>query len=371
MKKTLLSLAVTLAAIQGVSAQEQQAPQALELRPAQVSVLPGVGTNGKHGARYYQPFSFNLLGGSNGGVNGFELGGILNVDKAFARGLQIGGVANLVGGPVRGVQVGGILNTSTDASGLQVGGIANIGTGNAKGAQIAGITNIIKGEANGLQVAGIVNTAPQGVTGAQVSGVVNIAGKAKGLQLSTVNKAKVVRGLQLGVVNIADSAHATLGLVNIVRKNGYYRGEVWAGETFFGNAAFKMGTKRLYTMLALGWRQEDAIYHVAYGAGIGSELGKVAGFTLSADLLSYQVSEDELWTDRSTNQLQQVRLLAARELKGNTALLAGATFNVFESSFTADGRERGMDIAPWHFYSKVHRNTRVTLWPGVNMGFRF
>ncbi|MFT2007055.1 LA_2272 family surface repeat-containing protein [Pontibacter sp. 13R65] len=359
MKKLILGMLLTASALQVAFAQEQSVPE-LEYRPGQVSVVPGVGTNGAMGDRYYSAFSFNLLGGRNGGVSGFELGSLFNIDKSFMCGAQVAGITNLVGGPVKGLQLGGILNTAGES---------------VTGAQIAGIVSATKGNARGLQLSGIASLARDGVDGVQTSGIVNLAGgKSKGLQLGTVNIAKNIQGLQVGVVNIADSVGGgTLGLINIVRKNGYYRGEVWAGETLYGNAAFKMGTRKLYTILALGWRPKEDDYYLAYGLGLGTILGNIAGADVNLDLLTYNIAKNQIWTDGSTNQMHQVRLVGARELGGRTAVLLGATFNVMHSNYppTAEATGRGMDIAPWNLYNKVHRNTRVILWPGLNLGLRF
>lgn len=345
---------MVLATLPNVVAQEST-PE-LESRPAQVSVVPGIGTNGLNGSAYRQPFSFNLLGGSNGGVNGFELGGILNIDRAFATGLQIGGLANIVQGPVRGLQIGGVVNTAaSELIGLQIGGVANL----------------VKGSVSGLQLGGVVNAASESVDGAQISGVVNIAQQVDGLQLGVVNLAGTAKGLQLGVVNIADSAGEMIGVLNIARKNGYYRGELWAGETFYGNAAFKMGTKKFYTIFALGWQQRDEVYRLGYGLGFGAALGRVAGVDLNLDLLNYQVSEERMWMSNSTNLMQQARLVATIGIGGRKAVLIGTTFNVFESDFKNSGEGTGMDLAAKTIYSKIHRDTRVTMWPGLNAGFRF
>ncbi len=51
------------------------------VRPYQVSVIPGVSTNGALNSQVINNFSFNILGGYSGGTNGFELGGLFNIDK--------------------------------------------------------------------------------------------------------------------------------------------------------------------------------------------------------------------------------------------------------------------------------------------------
>lgn len=384
MKKLLVVLGLAALAAQETVAQE------LERRPAQISVVPGIGTNGTAGKKIYQPFSFNILAGLNGGVNGFELGGILNIDTEFARGVQVAGVSNLVGGETEGVQLAGVVNANKgDSKAWQMAGVANLNKGgsgnsqwagvvnvaggNSTGSQLGGVANVVKGDMQGLQAAGVVNVATGNVDGAQFSGVINQARSIRGAQIGVINLAGSSKGLQLGVINIADSATTTVGLINIVRRNGYYRGEVWAGETFYANAAFKMGTRRFYSLLAAGWRQKDKTYQLGYGFGIGSELMSRDKAALSLDLIAYQLAENELWTKEGTNNLYQARLSWARQVSGNTAFLIGATFNVFNSTFQSNGADGsiGMDITPWNIYSEVHGGRRITMWTGINVGFRF
>ncbi|HEX2608358.1 MAG TPA: carboxypeptidase-like regulatory domain-containing protein, partial [Flavisolibacter sp.] len=59
-------------------------------RPYQVSLTPGLGTHGKLSAQVSNNFSLNVFGGYNGGVNGFEMGGLFNIDKKNVQYVQIG-----------------------------------------------------------------------------------------------------------------------------------------------------------------------------------------------------------------------------------------------------------------------------------------
>ncbi|MER2999497.1 hypothetical protein [Pontibacter populi] len=363
--------------------------QELDHRPAQLSVVPGIGTNGIKSGNYYNTFSFNLLGGYNGGVQGLELGGILNMDKEFSKGVQMAGVANLVGGESAGVQMAGVVNVNAGgSSAVQMAGVANINKGwssssqfsgvlnvagaNGKGVQFSGVANVVNGSMHGFQAAGVINVAGE-VKGSQLSGVINQAKAISGTQVGVLNIAGNSKAAQIGVINIADSANTTIGLINIVRKNGYYRGEIWAGETLYANAAFKMGTKNFYSLIAAGWQQKDSHYHLAYGFGIGSEFITRERSALNLDLIAYHLSKDELWTDESANNLYQTRLIWARSIAGNKSVLVGATFNVLHSEHAPVGAddEIGMDIAPWSTYNEVSHNRRIAMWPGLNIGFRF
>ena len=95
-------------------------------RPYQASLVPGLSTNGKLNSQVINNFSLNVFGGYSGGVNGFEIGGLFNIDKKNVQYVQVGGLFNMVGGYVSGVQIGGLSNTVLDSlSGFQVGGITN------------------------------------------------------------------------------------------------------------------------------------------------------------------------------------------------------------------------------------------------------
>lgn len=99
------------------------------VRPIQGSIIPGLSTNGKLNSQVINNFSFNLFGGYSGGVDGFEIGGLFNIDKKNVQYTQIAGLFNNVGGSMRGAQLAGLSNTVLDS---------------ARGAQLAGINNFSK-----------------------------------------------------------------------------------------------------------------------------------------------------------------------------------------------------------------------------------
>ncbi|HMF72343.1 MAG TPA: STN and carboxypeptidase regulatory-like domain-containing protein, partial [Flavitalea sp.] len=80
-------------------------------RPYQFSFTPGLSTNGAMNGQVINNFSVNLFGGYSGGLNGFEIGGLFNINKMDARYVQAGGVFNVVGGKMEGVQLAGIHNS--------------------------------------------------------------------------------------------------------------------------------------------------------------------------------------------------------------------------------------------------------------------
>lgn len=239
----------------------------------QFSVLPFLSSNIKHRTRF-NVFSFNLVWGINGGVNGFEFGlvgnsikrhvhglqiagffnnaeghlygtqvsGILNIVKGDIVGLQAAGLWNLGGNiygsqfsilgniarDLYGMQFGGLSNIATDVYGFQLSGLLNFANGKLFGSQIAGFGNVAWGGKSAVQFAGLFNisakaqfqiagffNSAQSVDGAQVGGL-NIAKNVKGVQMGVVNTTKELEGLQIGLINHAQKARGLmLGLINI------------------------------------------------------------------------------------------------------------------------------------------------------------
>ncbi|MFL5808618.1 MAG: STN and carboxypeptidase regulatory-like domain-containing protein, partial [Flavisolibacter sp.] len=124
-------------------------------RPVQFSLAPGLSTHGNLSAQVVNNFSLNVFGGYNGGLKGFELGGLFNIDKTYVQYFQAAGLFNIVGGHVKGLQIAGISNTVLDsAHGIQVSGISNMVKGKFGGWQLSGIYNHVADTVRGLQLAG-------------------------------------------------------------------------------------------------------------------------------------------------------------------------------------------------------------------------
>lgn len=204
-----LVLAVVILTTSKIVAQHSDT---LMTRKIQVSFIYPLGSNGLHSNAYSNNFSFNYLYGVNGGVNGFELGGIGNYNK----------------GKVKGVQIAGI---------------SNINVGSSKGVLLSGISNVVKDSISGVAVSGIVNYTTKSSKGFQLS-TINISKEdVQGVQFGVINYAKRIKGIQFGLINIADSAEsgASIGLINVVRKGGYFSFEATGGDALHGNLNFKIG----------------------------------------------------------------------------------------------------------------------------------
>ncbi len=334
----------------------------------QVSLVPGISSNGLMNSSASTPLSFNLISGYTGSVNGVEVGGFLNIIKKDLNGVQISGFSNIVGGKVDGVQVAGFTNLSlTEMNGAQVAGFLNLARGTSNGAQVSGFVNISTQEQNGVQIAGFVNLCPKDINSAQVSGFVNygknlkgiqvagylnvVGGKAKGgqvagflnvalkdvdgiqiagmhnhargrvkgIQIAPFNYAKKLSGVQLGVFNIvSDSISGVpIGLFTIAPK-GYTRLQFEHSPTITAKASLISGVKSFYNLLSVGFVEKDR-YSIGYGIGSMISLGEYVG-------VNFQLS-----TDQFTKDFQNDEIDLNTRLASGISLRLGKRFEIFGS----------------------------------------
>ena len=226
---------------------------ASQVIPLGIDVLPYVGvSSGWPDAT--RRLSLNVLGGRSGGILGLEMGGGLNLTGGSVRGLQMVGGVNLVDHDLRGVQMAGLMNlVQGRAQGLQVAGGLNYAAKGVRGLQSA-LINAQGGALQGLQLAGVnLSFGSQPDRGAQI-GALNIqTGPTEGLlQMGGVNVATThVDGLMFGALNIAPSATASLGAVNV-----FWEGEsavqTWADSAALLQTGFKHGSGLTYNIYHVG-----------------------------------------------------------------------------------------------------------------------
>lgn len=273
-------------------------------KPFQFSLVPGLGTHGRMGAQVINKFSVNMIGGYTTGTNGVELAGIFNIDKKEVKHVQAAGIFNIAGGIVSGVQLAGIYSLDLDSmKGAQAGGVGNIVEGGVtgvqlagffnkvekgvvgvqaagfynqdqdsmKGVQLSGIYNIVQGSMAGVQAAGLVNWVKERTGGLQLAGIGNISKtEIKGVQIGTLfNVTRKLKGLQIGLVNIADTTDGyMIGLVNIV-KTGLHEFSLSANELLPVNLSYKTGSRKMYSILTVGFSPEKNSKAYGFGFGIG------------------------------------------------------------------------------------------------------
>ena len=350
-------------------------------RAMQLSFLPYISTEGTSSGKVACKVSFNILAGSIHSVDGFEMGGLLNMERRDAGTCQLAGIGNIVGGKTRGFQASGIFNQSGSVDGMQMAGIVN-NTRKIDGAQIAGIANS-KTEGNCIQIAGIANNAQHGknsqIAGIantadsaniQIAGIANYARNVNGTQISGwVNVAKRVKGCQIGIINISDSCGTPIGIINIV-KNGIHQLDIYGDELFYSNIAFRSGTSRLYTLLTAGIRPDNLDSPLwTYGWGIGTSCAIARKTALDIEGVFSHVVKNG---DFRNNFLYKVGINIDQKLGNKTSLIVGLSYN-FLSTDTHSPYYSATYAKMAHYSFTNHTYSRYNLksWLGVKVGLRF
>ncbi|MCK9204723.1 MAG: carboxypeptidase-like regulatory domain-containing protein [Bacteroidales bacterium] len=353
-------------------------------RTIQASIIPYIGTNWKVTGSITNRVSFNLLAGYTGGLKGFELGSLLNITRKEMSGLQIGGIGNIVGGRANGLQIGGLFNFDLDNfKGVQIAGMLNYAPDTIRGSQISLMTNVANGHCSGAQISLLLNLALKdvrkvqacclvnyghNVDGVQFAGLLNIARNHNdGLQIAgIVNYATIVNGVQIGLVNISNTVERgiPIGIFSYVQK-GYHLFEVSGNEIFYGNVAFKSGTKRFYSFVQFGIGND---YKLQGSYGIGTI------FTLNKKLsMNLDVSAGFVYHPKDTiyhGFLLKANPALEYRFAKHFALFMGPAYNLFV--FTkGDPSATSRGLSFYDFYFKSTPNASIQMWIGGVLGARF
>ena len=358
--------------------------------------------------------SFNLLAGYYAKLDGFELGGLANLETEEVYGVQLAGLTNVVGGKVKGFQAASGLNLArTDLKGLQVAlganivggnvegfqgayglnlagsnldgiqisGAANIADGYVEGAQGSYGFNIARGDLKGLQVARGANIAGGSVRGFQGAYGLNLGSDIYGLQLSALNIARGrVGGTQIGVINIARSMTGfQLGVVNISGSNtGTSVGlfsfgkskplhlRLWSSDTENANVGLRFGSSRSYNLLIVGAQQNVDPMRWSYGIGMGGHTPLSEHFFMNIDGVVRHVHYGVWDKDDQGNFLTKLRVAIGWEQHQRLSAFAGITLNIFLS-----GASEASDFAYGLDYLTEWGDVKIRLWPGVFAGVQF
>jgi hypothetical protein len=269
MKATLLLLMLLCSIFKVAPAQIKKLRE--YKRTFQLSLIPGISTNGIESGSYYNKFSINLFSGLSAGNHHLEIGLISNLSLKKSTGIQLAGIGNVIGANAfvnltlseerelihndfecnfTGIQFSGLINYVRDnAKGIQVtGGLNTVGF-NFKGVQIAGIGNAAGAGSEGFHLAGLYNVAGDYIAGVQISAIFNYTnGELSGTQAGLINKSfrmsgkksmppTHARSLQIGLINFCKEMEGTqIGLINF---GGELRGKQFGLINFFN----RMGTK--------------------------------------------------------------------------------------------------------------------------------
>jgi hypothetical protein len=338
------------------------------VRPFQVSLIPYIGTNWKVSGSATNRFSLNILAGYSGGLDGVEIGGLLNMTRNVASGVQIGGLANYVEGNSDGVQIGGLVNfVKGNIDGVQIGGLVNYSREATEAVQVAGLVNYGKGRFDGVRIAGLVNISNESAHGVQIAGLFNMGNRhTGGFQLAgLVNYARVLSGVQLGFINVASTVErgTPIGFFSYV-SDGYHLFEISANEIFYANLSFKSGTKAFYNIFQVGIG-DNLKLHGAYGIGTSIRLSRKMAINFESTAGFVLHPTDTVYHGLQLKVIPTVEYRFAKRF----ALFAGPSWNFFlwskgEPSATTRG------LSPYDFYFKSTENASIQMWIGGVVGIR-
>jgi hypothetical protein len=234
-------------------------------RTFQLSLFPGISTNGIFSGAYYNMFSLNIFGGASAGNRFLEIGFTTNTNFKKSNGIQLAGLGNIIGANAflnltlseeralvhndflcnfQGIQAAGILNYVFDhAKGIQISGGLNVVGRSFKGFQVAGIGNAAGETSQGIHIAGVFNVANESVAGIQIATLFNFTEEElSGTQIGLINKSRWMkgkfsspptsrRGFQIGLFNFCKAMDGTqIGLINF---GGDMKGKQFGLINFF------------------------------------------------------------------------------------------------------------------------------------------
>lgn len=359
MKKIALTMIVALMVAFGVKAQDEKL--------AQFSFFYPVGTSGINSINNSYKLSLNTLWGVNGGINGFELGSVANINRGDVQGGQVSGVVNFTTGKSNGAILGGVLNCSLGSiDGAAVAGVLNFAGDSSTGGHVAGVGNFVHGKMEGVMVAGVIN-ASDDLKGGQIGTINLAAGNSFGSQVGVINVANRVKGLQLGVINVANDGDSLLpiGIINVV-KNGYYAFELSATEMRSANLTFKMGVEKFHSMFRVGVGRFDGQGYYSTGFGIGSIIRMGRKQAINVEAMCDQIVYDKIWED-NLNLLTHLNLNYQYHITDFLAVKAGPSIRTYITNQKVEGIYNTIDV-PYTLIEHTGDNVKTSLWLGINAG---
>ena len=349
--KTIKRLSILFFAVLAVTNTNAQ-----EKKAVQVSFIYPVGTAGSNSEDYTNHFSFNIIGGFNGGVNGFELGSVANINKGNVNGCQISGVCNV---------------TSGNSKGGIISGVCNITLGDSKGLFISGVTNLTKNQSEGVEISGVANVSGSH-KGLQLSTINFVKDYLSGSQIGVVNYAKKGKGLQFGVVNVcsADDDVFPIGIFSVV-KNGYYAFEVSTNELFITSLSYKMGKEEFYSIFRAGIGEHNNKSVFSTGFGFGSIIPIKGNHKLNMELICDALHYDWKWGGNKLNLLNQLNLNYQYQVTKHFAIKAGPSLKTFVTNQKENGEFVDVIKIPHTLFEHTGEKYRVAGWIGFNVGIAF
>ena len=332
----------------------------IKYRPAQVTFVAPVGSNGLNAWQTANGFSLNVLFGMNGALRGAEFSGLAGMLRQDMKGAQFAGLFNSAGGDMKGFQAAGLANVvAGTVKGVQAAGLVSVAADSFTGAQFSGLANVAVGQGGGFQAAGLINVATGGRM-TQVAGLANVTTR--------------LNGTQIGFFNYADTLEngVPIGLFSVVRKGGYRSFELAFNETFYVNPGFKMGVNKFYNIFTAGVAYRDSMIVWGWGLGVGSMIPLGKKFDLSIEAVCYQVNLDE-WFTHGPNLLNRLNVSFGWHVSPHATLTFTPSWNVtVVDTFDEYGEPVREPWAPYSVYDLDWGNGFISqMYPGFAVGIRF
>ncbi|MDB5274570.1 MAG: hypothetical protein JWO58_2937 [Chitinophagaceae bacterium] len=187
-----------------------------------------------------------------------------------------------------------------------------------------------------------------------------------------LNVARKVKGNQWGIINIAHSVSGIqFGLLNICKK-GYNKIEIWSSTTLEGNVAYKTGTKKFHSILAMGLSSDKDLddYDWGLGYGFGTEILLTKSMALNIDALLYQLGYDLKEVPEEFNLMQQVKFNLGYQLTPKVCFFIGPECNIRFKPHAHSDHNQDADDHSSKTNAPVDRAKTLVNW-GLHGGIRF
>lgn len=332
--------------------------------PVRATLVPLVGVPGLGSSDATPSYAINVVG-RNHGLEGLELGLLVNTERAYVDGAQFALAGNWVSGPTRGFQGSLGLNVSEgEVRGVSAALGLNLGH-DLEGVQASLGGNLALGHVQGAQFGG-ANWANDEVEGVQI-GFANKAGDVAGFQGGLVNVGREVDGVQIGLLNVAKRSEVSLGLLNINWARPLYA-LGWMNETGMVSMGLRHGSEHVYQIVRMGYQPFEPQRVVAPGVGFGGHFPLGALGSLSTYLETEALYNVALPVDTATHipsHWGQLRLTFGMEFSRRVAAFAGVSANGIAAE------REGRVLAPPTELPSVEVGHGGGFWPGFYGGVRF
>jgi hypothetical protein len=359
----------------------QEVPS-LRHKQFQLGISPGI-DNTNQSMRLSSNFSFHLLSGLTASIHGSQISLLSNYTLYNLKGLQLSSISNQIG--VSKKYWGGDIKTF---EGIQIASLINKVDGNSAGVQVSSF-NITNGYFSGFQL-GLFNKIERAATGLQFGAILNISNSKNSLfQLGLINYSNEAGNnyqnagyffrdhFQFGLLNVSEENYGfQIGLLNLSKNNsGIPIGLINTNTSNFiailaaneiTNTYLTIGTGSRYIInrLSLGYNYAwNNGVDWSFGYGIEAQFYKrytIPVFSVYHDILYYNNRITALF--ESGYLVSKFGISYAHDYIDNFfPFLVGLTFNIGYFS-NAD--------ANFNLPYIIHSDENLTIWPGIELGFR-